>query len=86
MKETKQEVYNQMAIDWAEKYLSENDTITDLKSFDGIIIHNTHKTLRIWIDRLKDSKNREQHASFLKIKKYKDWVLKQEENGMEINN
>lgn len=77
----KQEEYNQMAIEWAEKYLSENETIIDLKSFDGIIIHNTHNTLRIWIDRLKDSKNREQHASFLKIKKYKDWVLKQQDNG-----
>ena len=75
----KQEEYNQMAIEWAEKYLNSIQPITDLKSFDGIIIHNTHNTLRIWIDRLKDSKNREQHASFLKIKKYKDWVLKQEE-------
>lgn len=77
----KQEEYNQMAIEWAEKYLNSIQPITDLKSFDGIIIHNTHKTLRIWIDRLKESKNREQHASFLKIKKYKDWVLKQENNG-----
>ena len=75
----KQEEYNQMAIEWAEKYLNSIQPITDLKSFDGIIIHNTHTTLRIWIDRLKESKNREQHASFLKIKKYKDWVLKQEE-------
>jgi hypothetical protein len=75
----KQEEYNQMAIEWAEKYLNSIQPITDLKSFDGIIIHNTHNTLRIWIDRLKQSKNREQHASFLKIKKYKDWVLKQEE-------
>lgn len=82
MKDTKQEVYNQMAIDWAEKYLSENDTIIDLKSFDGIIIHNTHTTLRIWIDRLKESKNREQHASFLKIKKFKDSVIKQEDNAI----
>ena len=78
----KQEEYNQMAIEWAEKYLNSIQPITDLKSFDGIIIHNTHNTLRIWIDRLKDSKNREQHASFLKIKKYKDWVLKQEENAI----
>lgn len=77
----KQEEYNQMAIEWAEKYLNSIQPITDLKSFDGIIIHNTHNTLRIWIDRLKDSKNREQHASFLKIKKFKDWVLKQQDNG-----
>ena len=75
----KQQEYNQMAIEWAEKYLKSIQPITDLKSFDGIIIHNTHNTLRIWIDRLKESKNREQHASFLKIKKFKDWVLKQEE-------
>lgn len=75
----KQEEYNQMAIEWAEKYLNSIQPITDLKSFDGIIIHNTHNTLRIWIDRLKDSKNREQHASFLKIKKFKDWVLKQQD-------
>lgn len=77
----KQEEYNQMAIEWAEKYLNSIQPITDLKSFDGIIIHNTHTTLRIWIDRLKESKNREQYASFLKIKKFKDWVLKQENNG-----
>ena len=77
----KQEEYNQMAIEWAEKYLNSIQPITDLKSFDGIIIHNTHTTLRIWIDRLKESKNREQHASFLKIKKFKDWVLKQQNNG-----
>lgn len=77
----KQEEYNKMAIEWAEKYLNSIQPITDLKSFDGIIIHNTHNTLRIWIDRLKESKNREQHASFLKIKKYKDWLLKQEYNG-----
>lgn len=75
----KQEEYNQMAIEWAEKYLNSIQPITNLKSFDGIIIHNTHNTLRIWIDRLKESKNREQHASFLKIKKFKDWVLKQED-------
>lgn len=79
MKETKQEEYNQMAIEWAEKYINSIQPITDLKSFDGIIIHNTHNTLRVWINRLKDSKNREQHASFLKIKKYKDWVLKQQD-------
>jgi hypothetical protein len=77
----KQEEYNQMAIEWAEKYISDNETIIDLKSFDGIIIHNTHYTLGIWINRLKESKNREQHASFLKIKKFKDWYNKQQDNG-----
>ncbi len=80
MKDNKQEGYNQIALEWVEKYLSENDTIIDLKSFDGIIIHNTHTTLRIWINRLKDSKNREQHASFMKIKKFKDWLLKENQN------
>jgi cytochrome c oxidase assembly factor CtaG len=73
----KQEEYNQMAIEWAEKYISENETIIDLISFDGIIIHNTHYTFRIWIQRLKDSRSREQEASFLKIKKFKDWYNKQ---------
>ena len=73
MNQTKQEEYYQMAINWANDFMTNNVSMIDFKCFDGHIVHDSHKTLNVWITRLELSKNREKHASFLKIKKFKDW-------------
>lgn len=71
---TKQEEYNQIAIDWVEDYLLTTQSLQDVISFDGITILNTHEFLRVSLSRLKLSNGREQFAAFYRIKKYKDWI------------
>jgi hypothetical protein len=80
VKENKQEEYNRLAIEWAKKFTVNNQPLIDIKSFDGITIHDSHYTLGIWINRLKYSKSREKSASYYKIKKFKDWLLKENQN------
>jgi len=81
MKDNTQADYNQMAIEWGEKFINDNLPMVNFKCFDGLIINDSHYTLGIWIQRLKESKLREQEASFLKIKKFKDWFIKHQRNG-----
>lgn len=77
MEQSKQDEYFQMAIDWATNFVETKEPMIDFKSFDNCIIHNSHSTLAVWIMRLKMSKNREQFASFIRIKKFKDWYNEQ---------
>jgi hypothetical protein len=46
----------------------------DFKSFDGHIIHDTHHTIKVWVYRLEHARNREKHAAFIRIKKFKDFI------------
>lgn len=80
MKANKQNEYYDVAIKWANEYLTTNVTQIDVKHFDGHIIHDTHTTLKVWVYRLTHGANREKHASYIKIKKYKDFIIKQDEN------
>lgn len=73
MEQSKQDEYYQMAIDWVDDFVSNKEEMIDFRSFDNIIIFNSHLALLVWKQRLELSKNREKHASFLKIKKFKDW-------------
>jgi len=77
MEQSKQDEYYQMAIDWTNDFIQNNDEMIDFKCFDGVTIFNSHLTLLVWKQRLELSKNREKHASFLKIKKFKDWYNEQ---------
>lgn len=77
---TKQEEYYQMATNWVKEYLSNNETLLNYKSFDGITIHDTHKTLKVWLDRLENSQGSEKMASYVRIKKFKDYLNKQNGN------
>jgi hypothetical protein len=74
METSKQEEYYQIALDWANNYLSTTSTTLDFKSFDGHIIHDTHNTIKVWVYRLEHSRNREKHAAFIRIKKFKDFI------------
>jgi hypothetical protein len=78
MEESKQEEYYQMALKWANNYLATTSTTLDFKCFDGHILHDTHHTINVWIYRLQHAKNREKHAAFIKIKKFKDFITLQE--------
>lgn len=80
MEASKQEEYYQMALDWANNYISTTSTTLDFTSFDGHIVHDTHHTIKVWIYRLEHAKNRERHASFIKIKKFKDFITIANEN------
>ena len=73
---SKQGEYYQIAIDWVKDYLANNETILNCKSFDGITIHDTHKTLNVWLDRLENSQGSEKMASYVRIKKFKDYLNK----------
>jgi len=77
MEQSKQDEYYQMAIDWAKNFVETNEPMIDFICFDKQIIANSHSTLAVWVARLELSKNREKHASFLKIKKFKDWYNEQ---------
>jgi hypothetical protein len=77
MEESKQEEYYQMAIDWVNNFMETNEPMIDFESFDNIVITNSHNTLLVWLARLQLSKNREKHASFIKIKRFKDWYNEQ---------
>jgi len=77
MEQSKQDEYYQMAIDWARNFVETNDPMIEFRCFDNILIHNSHSTMSVWVARLELSKNREKHASFLKIKKFKDWYNEQ---------
>jgi hypothetical protein len=77
MEESKQEEYYQMAIDWVNDFMEKNEPMIDFVSFDNIVITNSHNTLLVWVARLQLSKNREKHASFIKIKRFKDWYNEQ---------
>ena len=72
-----QEDYNLMAIEWVEQYITNNKPLFNVKVFDGITMENTHYTLTYWVNRLKENKGREKYASFVRIKKFKDWHTKQ---------
>lgn len=78
MEQSKQEEYYQMAIDWVDDFVSNKEEMIDFRSFDNIIIFNSHLALLVWKQRLELSKNREKHASFLKIRKFKDWYNEQD--------
>lgn len=73
MEQSKQDEYYQMAIDWANNFLETNEPMIDFVCFDNQIVHNSHSTMGVWVARLQLSKNREKHASFIRIKKFKDW-------------
>ena len=77
MEQSKQDEYYQMAVDWVDDFIANKDEMIDFKSFDNIIIHNSHSTLSVWKQRLEFCKNREKHASFIRIKKFKDWYNEQ---------
>lgn len=77
MEQSKQEEYYQMAIEWANNFLETNEPMIDFVCFDKQVITNSHNTLQIWVARLQLSKNREKHASFIRIKKFKDWYNEQ---------
>ena len=72
-----QEDYNIMAIEWVEHYIANNKPLFNVKVFDGILMENTHYTLTYWMQRLKESRGRDKYSSFVKIKKFKDWINKQ---------
>ena len=78
MEQSKQEEYYQMAIDWVDDFVSNKEEMIDFRSFDNIIIFNSHLALLVWKQRLELSKNREKHASFIRIKKFKDWYNEQD--------
>jgi hypothetical protein len=78
MEESKQDEYYQMAIDWATDFIQTKEAMIDFKCYDNIIIHNSHESLLVSINRLEFSKNREQFASFMRIKKFKDWYNEKE--------
>jgi hypothetical protein len=78
MEEVNQDEYYQMAIDWATDFIETKEPMIDFKCYDNIIIHNSHDSLSVSINRLKLSKNREQFASFIRIKKFKDWINTQQ--------
>jgi hypothetical protein len=78
MEEVNQDEYYQMAIDWATDFIETKEPMIDFKCYDNIIIHNSHDSLSVSINRLKFSKNREQFASFIRIKKFKDWINTQQ--------
>lgn len=73
MEQSKQDEYYQMAIDWVNNFLETNEPMIDFVCFDNQVITNSHNTLQVWVARLELSKNREKHASFIRIKKFKDW-------------
>lgn len=77
---SKQDEYYQMAIDWCNNYMENNEPLINFKAFDGITIFNTHKTLKVWLDRLQNIEGSEKMASFVKIKKYKDFINRQHGN------
>jgi len=79
MEGSNQDKYYQMAIDWCNEYLKTSQTLIDYKSFDNIIIHDTHKTLNLWLYRLKESEGRDKFASFVRIKRFKDFINKEHE-------
>lgn len=81
MEESKQDEYYQMAIDWANDYMGKNEPLFNFRCFDGHIVHDSHKTLNVWISRLELSKNREKHAAFYKIKKFKDWYNNKQQHN-----
>jgi hypothetical protein len=74
METSKQEEYYQIALEWANNYLSTTSTTLDFNSFDGHIIHDTHHTIKVWVYRLEHARNREKHAAFIRIKKFKDFI------------
>jgi hypothetical protein len=74
MEASKQEEYYKMALDWANNYLSTTCSTIDYKTFDGHIIHDTHYTIKVWVYRLEHARNREKHAAFIRIKKFKDFI------------
>jgi hypothetical protein len=78
MEQSKQDEYYQMAIDWVDDFVSTKEEMIDFRSFDNIIIFNSHLALLVWKQRLELSKNREKHASFIRIKKFKDWYNEQD--------
>lgn len=78
MEQSKQDEYYQMAIDWANNFLEINEPMIDFVCFDNQVITNSHNTLQVWVVRLQLSKNREKHASFIRIKKFKDWYNEQD--------
>lgn len=71
--EVNQGKYHQMAIEWVDKFVSENEPLINVKSFDGHIIANSHFTLELWKYRLLNNEGAEKRASYIKIKKFKDW-------------
>lgn len=77
MEQSKQDEYYQMAIDWVTDFIANKEEMLHFKSFDNIIIHNSHATLSVWKQRVESCKNREQFASFVRIKKFKDWYNEQ---------
>lgn len=71
---SKQQEYYQMAVNWVNEYLENNKP--DSFNYEGNYIIDTHYTLKMWKDRLEQCRGAEQKASFVRIKKFKDYVSK----------
>lgn len=69
---SKQQEYYQMASNWVNEYLENNKPESFM--FEGNYIIDTHYTLKLWKDRLEQCSGAEQKASFIRIKKFKDYV------------
>jgi hypothetical protein len=85
MDESNQDEYYRMAIDWATNFIETKEPMIDFKCYDNIVFHNSHESLSVSITRLKFSKNREQFASFIRIKKFKDWYNEQHNENKTIS-
>ena len=67
--------YYQMAIEWAEQYISSATERKSMKVDDGIITDDV-EFLSVSLLRLKEGKGAEQRASYNRIRKFKNLIEK----------
>jgi hypothetical protein len=82
MDSSKNEQYYKMAIAWAEEYLKENKEPKPFNYKQGVAICNDLQFVAVNMERIKHSKGAELHASYARLREFKQFYEKIKEKGL----
>jgi hypothetical protein len=71
-----------MAIAWGENYLKENQSPKKFNYKQGVEITDDLKFVSVNIERIKHSKGAELHASYARLREFKQFYEKIKEKGL----
>ena len=82
MDSSKNEQYYKMAIAWGENYLKENSEPRRFNYKQGVTICNDLQFVEVNVERIKHCKGLELHASYARLREFKQFYEKIKEKGL----
>lgn len=82
MDSSKNEEYYSMAIAWGKEYLKQNQSPKSFSYKQGVTICNDLQFVEVNVERIKHSKGAELHASYARLRAFKQFYEKIKEKGL----